>query len=405
MSKGRSIFQVNPDEKTLKPLETTSFASGGFKENVDIHEWLARTPNILGEDLMVIAREHTGFTDTGRRTDLLCIDSKGNLVIVEVKRDDSTQGVYWQALMYAAAYSLYKTSDLIRVFAKYASVNDEEANQQISDYTEGRNSTVGLNQKQRIILVAGSFPSTVTTTVLWLRERGIDISCVELKLFKDRDAHYLQATQIIPLPDTEQYLVKHKNLAQEQTRIREASEPTRNDEITRWMLNISEKLKDQLKSEKHLIPTPNEYADRPSGGKFRHFRLRPNGMKYGHWLILLNETTRAKAPSEFALSVGFRALDSSMRDALGSSEKHGTELKSRIAQLAKDNGLKWDTNPGRVDIRIRTKVSTQLNDADAQKVATALANFIRTYQSRIDSEFQAVSAKLNNPDSAGTTES
>jgi len=47
----------------------------------------------LGEELLIIQKEFSGFSDTNERLDLLTIDYKGNLVIIENKLDDSGKDV------------------------------------------------------------------------------------------------------------------------------------------------------------------------------------------------------------------------------------------------------------------------------------------------------------------------
>jgi RecB family endonuclease NucS len=44
---------------------------------------LAKTPEALGEELLIIQKEFDGFDNTCERLDLLAIDKDGNLVIIE----------------------------------------------------------------------------------------------------------------------------------------------------------------------------------------------------------------------------------------------------------------------------------------------------------------------------------
>ena len=58
-------------------------------ERQDIEKWVESYPEILGEELLILTTEYDKFDKTNERLDLLAIDKLGNLVIIELKRDDS----------------------------------------------------------------------------------------------------------------------------------------------------------------------------------------------------------------------------------------------------------------------------------------------------------------------------
>src|SRR5258706_16450092 len=82
----------------LSPITDTSFAAAHAE--AELEQWLAAGASILGEDLLVIAKQLT-VKNVGR-LDLLCIDATGALVIVELKRDQSPRETVAQALDYAS---------------------------------------------------------------------------------------------------------------------------------------------------------------------------------------------------------------------------------------------------------------------------------------------------------------
>jgi hypothetical protein len=59
----------------------------------------------------------------------------------------------------------------------------------------------------RIILAAADFSKEITTSVLWLNQCELDITCVRLNLYKLNNELILNAEQIIPLPETESYQI------------------------------------------------------------------------------------------------------------------------------------------------------------------------------------------------------
>src|SRR6266581_284963 len=77
------VWEINKGH--LSPVKDSAFADT-YPEK-DLEDWIAENPDICGEDLLVIDRQRD-VPDVGR-LDLLCIDSTGRVVILELKRDES----------------------------------------------------------------------------------------------------------------------------------------------------------------------------------------------------------------------------------------------------------------------------------------------------------------------------
>lgn len=58
------------------------------------------------------------------------------------------------------------------------------------------------------MLVAGQFSKELTTAVLWLNDRGLDITCVRLKVYQEGALLFADVEQIIPLREAQEYLVR-----------------------------------------------------------------------------------------------------------------------------------------------------------------------------------------------------
>ncbi len=65
-------------------------------------------------------------------------------------------------------------------------------------------------QDVRIVLASAEFSKELTTAVMWLNERDLDIRCVRLKPYRDRQRILLDVQQILPLPEVEDYRVQIK---------------------------------------------------------------------------------------------------------------------------------------------------------------------------------------------------
>jgi len=207
------MFKVDIENKILKKLEQTTFHNEKLKERYDIQEWIEKNPEIIEEDLLIIGKEVVLPSDI--RLDLLAIDKRSNLVILELKRDSSGKNVDWQAIKYASYCSNFANSEIFRQYAEYLGSTEDEAETKIEEFIEG-DSFEDLNEKQRIILVAKEFHSDVVSSVLWLRDYGIDISCVKLTPYVDeRKELFVISNKIIPLPEAEDYLIKKENKQKE----------------------------------------------------------------------------------------------------------------------------------------------------------------------------------------------
>ena len=102
------MYLINKQENNISEIEKKTFFELGFREREHLQEWIAKKPSCLGEDLLIIQKEFSGFDDTSERLDLLAIDKNGNLVIIENKLDDSSKDVIWQALKYVSYCSTLK---------------------------------------------------------------------------------------------------------------------------------------------------------------------------------------------------------------------------------------------------------------------------------------------------------
>ena len=226
-----SLYTVDTANKTLKPLDGTKLSEQQLTERYDLQEWLVSHPEALGEELLIIQKEFDGFDGTGERLDLLALDTKGQLVLIENKRDDSGRDAVWQALKYASYVAPFTSDDIEDVFAKYLFKNrpeypDLEPNAFDADQVKNTAkilierfleehqemgvaiTTLNPRNSQRIILVAGEFRKEVTNTALWLLDRKIDVKCVKVSPYKLDEQLLVDIQQIIPVPEASEYMVR-----------------------------------------------------------------------------------------------------------------------------------------------------------------------------------------------------
>ena len=208
------MYKVNIEDKSLKELSKATFSSLGLKERFDIQEWIEKTPEILGEELLIIAKEYE--LPTRSRLDLLAIDKNANLVIIELKRDDSGSSVDWQSIKYASYCSNFTYDEIINIYAEHLGANDAEAEIKIEGFIDEE--TEKLNDQQRIILASKKFHSDVVSAVMWLRDFSIEIQCVKLEPYVDENENlYINPSIIIPLPEAKDYIKRKETKNKEKS--------------------------------------------------------------------------------------------------------------------------------------------------------------------------------------------
>ena len=182
-----NLYRVHPESKILQSVKEVDFADFGIKERFDIQEWIESTPEILGEELLIIDKEKSYFKGTRERPDLIALDKAGNVVVIELKRDESGENTEWQAIKYASYWSKFKVNDIIEVFADYlktrgkvsAESDEDIAGQKILEFIDD-DTLDNINVKQRIFLVSHRYAKEVTSAVNWLIDSyRMSIKCIQ----------------------------------------------------------------------------------------------------------------------------------------------------------------------------------------------------------------------------------
>ena len=211
------LSRVDRESKRLVPLREADFSQEGFQEVTDLQTWLFEKPEVLGEDLLMLAKGYSGFHGTREEIDLLALDKEGNVVVIEVKRDDSGSEVHWQAIKYASYMAGFSKEDLAKIYADTYSKSGEEAFRDVYNFVASspEEESPVLNERQRILLVAHRFRPEVLSAVAWLlkssrsaEEAGVDIKCICLIPFKDQDDRlFVTNRAILPVYGEEQFLI------------------------------------------------------------------------------------------------------------------------------------------------------------------------------------------------------
>lgn len=208
-----AIYKLTKDALTL--LSGTQFGAEGILERKDLQRLLRTQIQALAPDLMVICEEFGQWVDSSRRIDLLCLDRVANLVIVELKRTEDGGYMELQAVRYAAMISAMTFSQLVHAHEAYltnTARNPEEAQKEILEFLDWDEPQEDkFAPDVRIILASANFSKELTTSVMWLNEHDVDVTCIRLRPYKDElGGIFLDVQQIIPLPEAADYQTQIK---------------------------------------------------------------------------------------------------------------------------------------------------------------------------------------------------
>jgi len=209
------IYELLQDK--IRGIEPTSFGAAGVKERGDLQRLLRKQIEIIAPDTLVIAEEFGEWEDSRRRIDLLAIDKDANLVVIELKRSEDGGHMELQALRYAAMISTMTFERAVEVYADFLKTIDGNLDARVSmlEFLEWDEPDEELfAQDVRIVLASAEFSKELTTTVMWLGERGLDIRCIRIKPYNDNGRVFLDVQQVIPLPEAAEYQVKIKEKKQ-----------------------------------------------------------------------------------------------------------------------------------------------------------------------------------------------
>jgi hypothetical protein len=205
-----AIYEITLDQ--IREIPETTFSAAGLRERDDLQRLLRSQFRVISPDTKIIAEEFGEWDSSHRRIDLLGIDKDANLVIVELKRTEDGGHMELQAIRYAAmvsAMTFEQAVDIHSNLLRKEGGNPEEARSAILDFLEWDEPDEDrFAQDVRIILVAADFSKELTTSVMWLNEKDLDIRCIRLKPYSDNGRVLIDVQQVIPLPEAIEYTVQ-----------------------------------------------------------------------------------------------------------------------------------------------------------------------------------------------------
>ena len=375
MSGEPQLFRVDPQSRESERIEEVDFARLGLKERRDIQEWVAANPGILGEDLLVIGKEFSGFDRTDERLDLLAVDPDGKLVVIELKRDDTGANAHWQAIKYASYLRRATAEQIVGMLAVYKNVSPEDSWEELVQHLGGDDLNA-LNSDQRIILASHRFAPEVTSAALWLNSKapGEDlITCVTLTPYRDANTGslYVQSTTIIPVPGEEGYIIGVGDRSKEvptsgsstfAANLRKTFQRNRSDEVTPFVKKVGQLTSQSLPVEVRPTRVGKWAAGQPD---FRYYNLWYTKSPWRNHLLCYRVTLRPRETDTWLAIVRFKDERKLALPRLESVQIHENQ----------------ETDEEGIFVRIG---SDTLNDNFAGRIADMLRQFIEKITPIVD---------------------
>jgi len=263
------LYEMTPH--AFRPPDEGSFAGWKLSERGDLQRLLRTQIHVLGDELYVLAEEFSDWEDSRRRIDLLAIDTAANLVVIELKRTNDGGHMELQAIRYASMVSTMTFERAERIHADFLRGLDQRPDEararMLAFLGWDEPDEEAFGQDVRIVLVSEDFGKELTTAVLWLRERDIDIRCVRLRPYQDGEKRLIDVQQIIPLPEAHDYQVQLRE--KEQLGRREVA--GRNEVFVRFWEGLLQIARQKKTRHANRKPAPRSYLSASSG--FRGFEL------------------------------------------------------------------------------------------------------------------------------------
>jgi len=182
------------DNKILTPIQKEFLP----KEQM-LQEWVESDISLISKELIFIGSKV--ITDHSKEIDILAIDTEGDLVIIELKRDKTPREVVAQALDYAAYCSMLKEEDINKI------LQNRNCTETIEDLFISKNlpyEDIEINENQKIIIVGTSIDVITERIVRYLSSKTVQINAVTFTYHKLGNDGYLARNILLEDQEIEQ---------------------------------------------------------------------------------------------------------------------------------------------------------------------------------------------------------
>lgn len=257
MSTEIKVWQISNNQIT--PAEENSLAAEHLEN--ELENWIVQVPDILGEDLLVIGRQRD-IPNIGR-LDLLTVNAKGELAIIELKRDLAPREAVAQALDYASWLDKSSETEILEIAEDYLKRPLEVVFSERFGVSE---MPAIAPQNHRIILVASRLDASAERVINYLAQRySVNINAIFFRYAKLQNGSEILARSVLVAESV----------------IQQGKGPRRKIPLSDLMAVASTRKVTNLVESFRTISTVGEYAGEEVattyGGSLRYWRKNMSG--------------------------------------------------------------------------------------------------------------------------------
>ena len=161
-----------------------------------LHNWILQELAIISSDSFIIGSKVK--TDHNKEIDILAMDSNGDLIIIELKRDMTPREVVAQALDYTAWASELKEEDINLILQKQGNKLTIE---ELFDKSFPSSEIDEFNENQKILIVGTSIDPITERIVKYLSKKSVDINVVTFSYYKNDKIELLSKNYLLSPSD------------------------------------------------------------------------------------------------------------------------------------------------------------------------------------------------------------
>lgn len=355
-----AIYEINENE--ISKIAETTFSDVGIKERQDLQRLLREHIEIVSPETLVIYEEFGEWEDSRRRIDLLGIGTNGDIVVIELKRTEDGGHMELQAVRYAAMVSTMTFEQAVEIYSKHLNKHGSDLDARTSlleflDWQEPDEDSFG--QDVKMVLVSAEFSKELTTAVMWLNERELDIRCIRMKPYSDNGRVLVDVQQVIPLPESEEYQVK----------IREKGMKERKDRAERY--DIRKRFWSQLldyaltKTDLHANISPSESSNIQTGAGMRGLGFKYVVQKHSAIVELFIDRGTGREEENMQIFESFLSKKEQIEDTFGQPLNWQRRDHQRACRIQTDieSGYKDDESQWQKTIEVMVAAMVRLESA------------------------------------------
>ena len=196
MQNNYSIYNVDLNTSDFTPFTPRNASSLRINEK-NIENWMATEPKLLFSNpdaVLIIAQEISGEV----MADLLAVDSQGNLIIIEIKRDWSDRNTVGQILDYAALLASWEYEDFNDRWKKDKGRNAGDLFEEFKNFSENPDFRKDeFLQQRRFFILASSVDESMKRIIKWLSDvYNVPIDYVPFQFYENNGQVFLQISEI-----------------------------------------------------------------------------------------------------------------------------------------------------------------------------------------------------------------